>query len=207
MAQHNDILAAAAKAVLQPLGFRRKGRSRTWLRDHGWWLAAVEFQPSGWEKGSYLNVAAHWLWADSGFLSFDFGGHAAGFQSFASENQFAEAALSLAESAAARAEALAHTFPSREAAADVLVAHERTVPRGSWSTYHAGVAAGTVGRTDVATRLLNSITYDRLAGPADRLARLADDPAAFNLEVASLIARQRAALRLLQSRKQFTDAP
>lgn len=58
---HDKIIAEAAKAALRSLGFQRKGRSRTWLADHGWWLTIVEFQPSAWSKGSYLNVAAHWL--------------------------------------------------------------------------------------------------------------------------------------------------
>jgi hypothetical protein len=53
---HDRIIADAAKAALGPLGFKRKGRSRTWLADHGWWLTVVEFQPSAWSKGSYLNV-------------------------------------------------------------------------------------------------------------------------------------------------------
>src|SRR5689334_1392764 len=59
---HNAEIAAAAKAVLAPMGFRRKGRSRIWLDDHGWWVGVVEFQPSGWSRGSYLNVAASYLW-------------------------------------------------------------------------------------------------------------------------------------------------
>jgi hypothetical protein len=32
----------------------------------------VEFPPSGWAKGSYLNVAAHWLWIEQDYLSFDY---------------------------------------------------------------------------------------------------------------------------------------
>src|SRR5687767_12866016 len=60
--EHSKIIAQAAKEVLAPLGFRRSGRSRLWLADHGYWLGVVEFQPSGFSKGSYLNVAAHWLW-------------------------------------------------------------------------------------------------------------------------------------------------
>ena len=56
--QHNRIIARAAKRRLEPLGCLQKGRSRTWIDDHGWWIGVVEFQPSGWSKGSYLNVGA-----------------------------------------------------------------------------------------------------------------------------------------------------
>ncbi len=60
--EHGRIIAAVAKSALAPLGFRRKGASRVWLADHGFWLDVVEFQPSGFSKGSYCNVAVHWLW-------------------------------------------------------------------------------------------------------------------------------------------------
>jgi len=39
-------IVAAATEQLGQLGLIRKGRSRTWLDDHGWWLLVVEFQPS-----------------------------------------------------------------------------------------------------------------------------------------------------------------
>ena len=39
------------------MGFWRKGRSRMWLADRDFWLGVVEFQPSGFRKGTYLNVA------------------------------------------------------------------------------------------------------------------------------------------------------
>lgn len=57
---HNKILNAAAREVLRPLGFRQRGRSRMWFEDRGWWLVLVEFQPSQWSRGSYLNVGPMW---------------------------------------------------------------------------------------------------------------------------------------------------
>jgi hypothetical protein len=58
----SKVIAEVAKQVLAPLGVKRKGRSRTWLDDHGWWLGIVEFQPSSWGAGSYLNVGPEFLW-------------------------------------------------------------------------------------------------------------------------------------------------
>ncbi|WP_081839826.1 DUF4304 domain-containing protein [Mesorhizobium sp. M1143] len=60
--EHGRIIASQAKLVLKPAGFRRKGQSRIWIADRGFWLSVVEFQPSSWSKGTYLNVAVHWLW-------------------------------------------------------------------------------------------------------------------------------------------------
>ena len=63
--EHGKLIAAAAKAALLPLGCRRKGQSRCWYSDERFWCIFIEFQPSGWSKGSYLNAAATWLWVGS----------------------------------------------------------------------------------------------------------------------------------------------
>ncbi len=123
---HDRIIADAAKAALGPLGFRRKGRSRTWLADHDWWLTVVEFQPSGWSKGSYLNVASHWLWSGTGTLSFDFGGRIAEHVEYLTDAQFAPSAAQLAESAAVEAQRLAETFDGLSEAAKVLLEEAQT---------------------------------------------------------------------------------
>lgn len=59
---HSKLITAAAREVLRPLGLDQKGRSRMWFDDRGWWVGLVEFQPSSWNRGSYLNVGAQWLW-------------------------------------------------------------------------------------------------------------------------------------------------
>ena len=66
---HNREIATAAKSVLAPLGCIRKGRSRVWLDDQGWWVGKIEFQPSSCSKGSYLNVGASYLWCQRRFNS------------------------------------------------------------------------------------------------------------------------------------------
>lgn len=128
---HDKIIAAAAKRALHPLGFRRKGQSRLWLGDHGWWLAVVEFQPSGFQKGSYLNLAAHWLWSDGGYISFDlgygteWGSRAAEFEAYFSDEQFQPAADHLAALAAQEVQKLVQRLPSVAAAADLMIQRER----------------------------------------------------------------------------------
>jgi hypothetical protein len=59
--EHGKLIAAAAKAALLPLGFRRKGQSRCWFSDERFWSIFIEFQPSAWSKGTYLNVTPIWL--------------------------------------------------------------------------------------------------------------------------------------------------
>jgi hypothetical protein len=204
---HDKLIANAAKAALAPLGFQRKGRSRLWFADHRWWLVVVEFQPSSWSKGSYLNVAAHWLWADVGTFSFDFGGRLDGYEEYASDEQFAAAAVSLAVRASTEAQRLTKIFSSLSATATVLLTAARTKPSRApghpgWMAYNAGVAAGLVGCTDDAMEMFRNV----LAGPADptsalhraadRMSKVALNPAELDREVVSLIEHQRGALGL-----------
>jgi hypothetical protein len=200
---HDKLIANAAKTALQPLGLRRKGQSRLWIGDHGWWLAVVEFQPSGFEKGSYLNVAAHWLWSAKGYISFDLGCGADGgirvadFEAYDADEPFNDAATRLATAAATGVHELVAQLPSITATADLLLDRAGTSPvRGSWPTYHAGVAAGLAGRADEAATMLSSVTDTRVIDAAQRYIDLAFDSERFRALAISLIASQREALRL-----------
>jgi hypothetical protein len=204
---HNKIIADTAKAALGPLGFFRKGCSRTWLADHGWWLTVVEFQPSAWSKGSYLNVAAHWLWSELGNVSFDYGGRLLEFVEYKSDAQFASATARLAEGAAHEARRLAEAFSSIRATGKVLLNEARTgqnseLGHPGWAAYNAGVAAGLAGRARAAAEMFSSVLDSSapagsvLYQAAERMARLLAEPDSMRSEVTSLVTRQREALRL-----------
>lgn len=104
---HNKIIRDAANSVLKPNGLFQKGTSRTWIEDNGWYLTVVEFQPSGWAKGTYLNVAIHFLWDDKDYISYDYCIHAGVYNSRVNdfvafdgdEGRFFEQVRSLAETA------------------------------------------------------------------------------------------------------------
>lgn len=67
--EHGKLIAAAAKKALLPLGCIRKGQSRLWYSDQRYWAIWIEFQPSGWSKGSYLNIGTSCFWhAGGGFF-------------------------------------------------------------------------------------------------------------------------------------------
>lgn len=196
---HDRMIAQAAKEALRPLGFHRKGRSRTWIRDQGWWLAVVEFTPSAWTRGSSLTIAAHWLWHEQGFLSFDHCDRLPASALYVSDAQFAPEARRLARTAAAAADALCRTFHSIHAAAITLGAEEKALPeraRGGWTAYHAAVANALSGRPDMAEALFHAIRDERVRRAAARLEPHVGDPAMLRREVDTLIAAQRAALGL-----------
>lgn len=213
-ADHNRAIAVAAKATLMPLGFKRKGQSRVWLADHCYWLLVVEFQPSAWSKGSYLNVAAHWLWhppastAPLYHLSYNFSRHGLGrVGTFAALDKVEDygAVTALAEAAADEAQELRATLPSLEAAADAMLAAERVRPANlppHWGAYDAAVGAALTERGEMAAAFCRSI-LERPATPnsvlhpaAEKLLGIARDIDAVRAHIGAMIAARREGLRL-----------
>ena len=68
----NQIIKQICKEVLLPLGVFQKGNSRIYIDDNGYFFTFIEFQPSAHAKGTYLNVALHFLWNERDYISFDF---------------------------------------------------------------------------------------------------------------------------------------
>jgi hypothetical protein len=161
-ADHNQLIARAAKTALAPVGCKQKGRSRIWFADHGWWLAVIEFQPSSWEKGSYLNAAAMWLWNAKSHWSFDEGGRVEAFRAFRNEEQFSEAAEHLVASAAAEVASLKERFPSIEAVAAYL---ERKQKIDIWDHYHAALSSALVGRSAYAQSQFEKVALTQAHAP------------------------------------------
>jgi hypothetical protein len=219
--EHDRIIAAAARDVLGPLGFRRKGRSRLWFADFGWWLILVEFQPSGWSRGAYLNIAAKWLWSPSGSWSFDFAFHPAArvgsFIEFQSEEQFRTASRDQAAAAAGEARRLLEALPNISAAAELLM--QRASDHGDgWNAYHAGVAAYLVGRTTDAQRFFSQLSKPRpddhpsaewlseLRETAGRFAALTGEGERLREVLSEFVKQSRMSLRLPETNEQLPRA-
>jgi len=196
-APHNKIIATAAKVELAPLGFRRLGRSRLWLIDHGSWLNIVGFRPSQWSVAVDLDNAAHWVWAGAGFMSLDYfdrGSHTR----FESEDQFAAAVARIAKEGASKALELERKFSSFDATAEFVIELARSSDRMRPSVfgYKAGLAAGLLGRMDEAAQFLRGLTDERVVSRAAPFLSVLDDPADFKAAVNEQVARQRATLKL-----------
>lgn len=133
-----ELIVAAAKVHLGAIGMHRMGSSRLWVKDNGWWLAVVEFQPSAWASGTYLNVAASWLWHAKDHLAFDVSKRVAGFTGFVDPQRFAAAANQYASRAATEIEVLCRQFASPD---DVAIHLHSKVGGNPWDYYHAMMAS------------------------------------------------------------------
>lgn len=144
---HSKLLTAAARTALSPLGLIQKGRSRIWLDDHQWWLCVVEFQPSSWARGSYLNVGCMWLWCVQDYISFDLGYRVEPFVEFRDEEQFETLAGNLINGAVQEVKRYRLMFPNVASVCNYYLSQE---VEDGWPTYHAAVACGLANKPHAA---------------------------------------------------------
>ena len=205
-ADPTKFLRAAGRAALAPLGISLLGRGRNWVDDHGWWIVNIEFQPSGWSKGSYLNVGVQWLWKPFPAHAFEYGdrvplryrGKSVEFIEFGDDTQFRDAAQQLATTAAREVLKYRELFATLEATIEVLR------KAGPLYRYDLAVAYGLIGRDQEASRLFAAAAVKDAPRDweiernelMDQLGTLARDTPAFRARVLEIVIGQRRVLKL-----------
>jgi len=135
-----------AKQALAPLGVKRKGRSRTWLDDHGWWVGVVEFQPSNWGAGAYLNVGLMFLWQPIDHFAFEIGYRVDEFSPAHDADAFHRAIQAKAAKARDEVTSLRERFASVHG---VIRHYQQTRKKMSMTDHaHLGTARGLTGDMD-----------------------------------------------------------
>lgn len=198
---HSRLLTHAARRHLRPLGLQQKGRSRSWVDDRGWYLIMVEFQPSGFSKGSYLNVGAHLLWRATPHPTFDIGHRVEDFVSYETESQFGPEADRLALCAAAEVQALRKQLTSPGTVATLIPDQGL-----GWKAYQRAIALALSDQGERAAGEFHYIAADleeedrpvfiQMREDCKRLAVLAGNPTGFRSAMLEVIAGQRAQMRL-----------
>ena len=199
--EHGRIIAAAAKAALEPLGCVRRGQSRIWQDDHRYWAINVEFQPSGWQKGSYLNIHVAWLWHVSEGYQFSY--RAGSFVPFETVEQFTPLMTELATTAGDEVQKVRvrfKTFP------DILEHIKANNVRAGWPGFDAAIACGLAGDAVAARQYFDQVAaWDdtdgrpwRVQAQKDAAALMArlDRPRTFREAVVEYIAQRRQLMRL-----------
>jgi hypothetical protein len=202
---HSKLLNAAARKILRPMGLVQKGTSRLWYDDQGWKAFVVDFQPSNWSRGTYLNVGCCWLWNDEDGFTFDepWGKErvGAGFEEFKNEKQFEKVALEITELAAKKVLAYRKQFHDIDAASKFV---RKQGLRDIHPNFNAGIVCALAGKSNDAKRFLAHIGTDDddrdwvidLRKEADRLSRLSSDKKKFRHLIVDKIQRQRKKLKL-----------
>ncbi len=100
---HNKIIRYVCKDILLPAGIFQKGTSRVYFDDNGYFLTMIEFQPSSWSCGTYLNIGLSFLWNERDYFAYDFtpfiGARAMDYVACQNDEQFERAVKQYAEAA------------------------------------------------------------------------------------------------------------
>jgi hypothetical protein len=208
--EHGKLIAAAAKAALAPLGCVRKGRSRVWYSDQRFWEMLIEFQPSGWSKGSYLNIGKQYFWHPG--PGYSEGYRPVNFIPFENAEQFTPLIQTMAGVAAREVIAMRDRIKTPSD----LQRHLLSRPmRDGWPAYDAAMASWVAGDTVTCRALFERIAawptygYDwqqRLKASSAALAALLDRPEAFRATLMEIIQRQRKLIGLAEDLDCLGDA-
>lgn len=194
---HNRLIDAAARKALKPKGLQRKGKSRVWFDDHGWWMIQVEFQPSSWTKGSYLNVGVCWLLYEGSAAGFHVGHRVdVSFVEYTGDDRFESQIQAVSDRAAKEVDVYRAKFATLQLAAEF---HRSIVSPTTWQYYHGGVILRLAGQTEAAREYLTAVaTHDArfdwergLALRAADLMHLLGDSQRFSSCVRGIVLRTR----------------
>jgi hypothetical protein len=158
--QHTKILNRVAREVLKPIGVKRKGQSRTWLDDNDWWVTVIEFQPSSWSKGTFLNVGVNFQWYPKDYYSFDIGYREAGFVEYVSDEQFELTARKFVEIARNKVLQIRERLSTPESAKEYVIDSYKVLGLTLWGEYNQGVACLIASDEQQALVYLNQIVDD-----------------------------------------------
>jgi hypothetical protein len=154
---HTKIINKVAREVLKPIGVTRKGQSRVWLDDNGWWVTVVEFQPSAWSKGTYLNIGVNWQWYPKDHFSFDLGYREASFIEYISDDQFEPKARELAEMAKAKVEEFRRSLSNQISAKEYIVSKTKEDKGNLWGEFNRGMACAITGSKEQALNYFKQV--------------------------------------------------
>jgi hypothetical protein len=200
-------LRDAGRRHLQPIGATGNKGGRLWTVDRRWWLVNIEFQPSSYSVGAYLNVGVQHLWHPLDYRIFQYSsrqpidGHKAFVELDGDEAEVTEHADAVARAARAAADRWLREFAADLAHLEWLA--QRT--DDPWDAFNAAFALMAIGRPAAASETFAAIPADldvsiewhaELAAECRELAQLAATPDRFAAEADRRIDETRVLLRL-----------
>lgn len=165
MEPHIRIINNTAKKLLAPHHIFRIGSSRCWMDDNDYFLTIIEFQPSAYGKGSYLNVGISFLWEKTPALNlltgFDFGYrvsvNGSEYAAYHDDDKFAKDLETFALAALDKATEY-RKFGDLEYAKQMLIQNIETIPhdRCFWELYDLAMLCFFKGDYDDGMRCFDS---------------------------------------------------
>lgn len=116
----NKLLKSISNDRLKLYGFIQKGKSRSFHCDKEWLTFVIEFQPSAWSKGSYLNVGLDFHFYPRENFAYSYVNRVSDFIEFTDEDQFIKVVEVLCDKAIKRFQLLERNFKDIWSAIEIL---------------------------------------------------------------------------------------
>lgn len=173
----------------------------------------MEFQPSSWARGTYLNVGVIWLWRAMDHVAFEFGGRIGEFVDVEKASDIAGEIDHVARRAAFEVQRLRHALTTPIQAARELLSKPAA---GGWDFLYAATAAAVAGDPDMSFGALARIEPPGLGAPewqqrfweeVQLLRSKVSNPAALEARLNEAVQRSRASLKLPEWKGSLPFAP
>lgn len=165
--EHSKIINKVARQILKPEGLERKGQSRTWLDDNGWFTTVVEFQPFKDRKGTCINIGVNFHWYVQDYWSFDIGYRESDFIDFRDENQFTLEIENLTKTALNKVLDYKQNLKELKHSKETILEHEFT-SENLWGSYHKGIICGLIGDNKKTNFYFNRLLDLELKAPFEK---------------------------------------
>ena len=155
---HNRLLKKIAKERLLPHGLIQEGKSRSFLYDNGWWTIIVEFQPSSFSKGTYLNIGVDFNFYPKEHFAFTYGYREKGFESAKDEKEYEQLVIEYCEYNIAKVEAMQVKFQDVSSA---IKTFKKASSNSGWDNFNLGILYGISGQLSEAKSYLKKVTKEK----------------------------------------------
>ncbi len=153
MEDHNSLIKKTAKRIFSEHQIKQLGKSRLFYYDNAWYSIIIEFQPSSWAKGTYLNVGICWLWHVKEYLSFDVGYRIEDFSEFKDDASFEKVITHYCRKAIDQVHKYLKKFDSPKK----VVKHCKRSNDIFWDSYHGFIASLLIGKEKTADDFYKNI--------------------------------------------------
>ncbi len=151
---HNKLLKKIAREFFAEHGIVQYGSSRIFIDDRQWYTIIIEFQPSSWSKGSYLNVAVDFHFYPRDYFAYRQVVRETAFEEFQDEAQFAAAIHTMCELALRRVLLYRQSYRDLPTALKSL---KKESDKDAWSFYDLATVYGLLGDENAARRYYRKV--------------------------------------------------
>jgi hypothetical protein len=154
--EYNKIIKTIATKLLKPYGIKKKGQSRLFIDDNGWFLIIIEFKPHKYKRGTFLNIGINFNWYFNDYFSFDIGNREKDFIEYNNTEKFTEEINRLCEYSIEIIIGYRTKLKNINTSEKIILENNYTSD-SLWGNYHRGIISGLNGKINNLHKYFNKL--------------------------------------------------